>query len=312
MIDSGASPLHILMGRSDSEAQGRRREIRLKVASVRAIVTVTDDADEGVAGVEQGSGAAISSDFSHSGRDGHAGGRDGETFVLPMHTARVSDSYDPVTAGTSDVGASYHALMIAARRRTAGARVPRGLDVVEGDRPGPEHRRDTEAELTARSVHGALRQGAVAAELSAQVRCQRDVGAASANDGAVAQARGERLDDLEHLLRDQRRPYSYEIFGGTRMAGGRESSNGSGGAVYLLTSGRNTLRLPVTMRLDMRMARGGSRGRTGAGAGVRRGVQCGQSRELLGRRAESVRGGNSGQGSNQIVFQDARRSRPKG
>jgi hypothetical protein len=51
------------------------------------------------------------------------------------------------------------------------------------------------------------------------------------------------------------RPFSYEIFGGTRLTGGRESINGSGGAVYLPTVGRNTLRLPDTGRIDLRIAR---------------------------------------------------------
>jgi hypothetical protein len=42
------------------------------------------------------------------------------------------------------------------------------------------------------------------------------------------------------------RPYSLDIFGGTRLAGGHESINGAGGAAYLPTVGRNTLRLPDT------------------------------------------------------------------
>ncbi len=51
------------------------------------------------------------------------------------------------------------------------------------------------------------------------------------------------------------RPYSYDIFGGTRLAGGRESINGAGGAVYLPTVGRNTLRLPDAYNLDLRVSR---------------------------------------------------------
>jgi len=39
------------------------------------------------------------------------------------------------------------------------------------------------------------------------------------------------------------------------LTGGHESINGSGGAVYLPTVGRNTLRLPDTSRLDMRLTR---------------------------------------------------------
>jgi hypothetical protein len=51
------------------------------------------------------------------------------------------------------------------------------------------------------------------------------------------------------------RGYSYDIFGGTRLAGGRESINGSGGSAVLPTVGRNTLRLPDAANLDMRLSR---------------------------------------------------------
>ena len=52
-------------------------------------------------------------------------------------------------------------------------------------------------------------------------------------------------------------PYSYEIFGGTRIGGGgHESSiNGAGGAAYLPTVGRDTLRLPDAFNLDLRVSR---------------------------------------------------------
>ena len=51
------------------------------------------------------------------------------------------------------------------------------------------------------------------------------------------------------------RPYSYRIFGGTYMSGGRHSINGSGGATYLPTIGRNTLRLAPQGRVDLRLSR---------------------------------------------------------
>jgi hypothetical protein len=51
------------------------------------------------------------------------------------------------------------------------------------------------------------------------------------------------------------RGYSYEIFGGTRLTGGHESINGSGGSVVLPTVGRNTLRLPDAANLDLRLSR---------------------------------------------------------
>jgi hypothetical protein len=50
-------------------------------------------------------------------------------------------------------------------------------------------------------------------------------------------------------------PYGYAIFGGTYLNGGIESINGAGGATYLPTVGRNTLRLPTRGKLDVRVAR---------------------------------------------------------
>jgi hypothetical protein len=50
-------------------------------------------------------------------------------------------------------------------------------------------------------------------------------------------------------------PYSYAIFGGTALSGGRDTINGSGGATYLPTLGRNTLRLPMRSHVDLRAGR---------------------------------------------------------
>jgi len=50
-------------------------------------------------------------------------------------------------------------------------------------------------------------------------------------------------------------PYSYKIFGGTYLKGGRETINGSGGATYLPTIGRNTLRLAPRGKVDLRLGR---------------------------------------------------------
>ena len=57
------------------------------------------------------------------------------------------------------------------------------------------------------------------------------------------------------FLESSGRAYSYSIFGGTRLSGGYESINGSGGASYLPTVGRNTLRLPESMRVNLRVSR---------------------------------------------------------
>jgi hypothetical protein len=65
------------------------------------------------------------------------------------------------------------------------------------------------------------------------------------------------------------RGYSYDIYGGTRLPGGHQSINGSGGSVVLPTVGRNTLRLPDSANLDMRLSRSFRLGRTIGGEGMR-------------------------------------------
>ena len=57
------------------------------------------------------------------------------------------------------------------------------------------------------------------------------------------------------LVESSGRPYSYNVFGGTRLAGGHESLNGSGGAVYLPTVGRNVLRQPEQVDVNLRLTR---------------------------------------------------------
>jgi hypothetical protein len=52
------------------------------------------------------------------------------------------------------------------------------------------------------------------------------------------------------------RPYTFDVSGGTYLPGGHTSLNGSGGALYLPTVGRNTLRLPLMVNVDLRVGRG--------------------------------------------------------
>ena len=55
--------------------------------------------------------------FGLVGGMGVPGVRDGETFVVPVYSQRVSSSFGPVTDIVSDVGATYHALVLEGRRR---------------------------------------------------------------------------------------------------------------------------------------------------------------------------------------------------
>src|SRR5258708_4984970 len=56
--------------------------------------------------------------FQIKGGKGALGVSDGETFVVPVYTQRVSANYGPVTDVVSNANASYNALELEARRRT--------------------------------------------------------------------------------------------------------------------------------------------------------------------------------------------------
>jgi hypothetical protein len=194
--------------------------------------------------------------FRIQGGTGASGVRDGDTFVLPVYTARVSDSYGPVTAVTSDVGASYHALALEARRRSR-----RGFEfraawtwskaIDQGQNTGATPRLNSQLDpFTIAYDKGLSRLNfphkfVASAVWEPRLRTAEPWVRQAVNGWTVAGI----------FYETSGRPYSYEIFGGTRLAGGRESINGSGGAIYLPTVGRNTLRLPATTRLDMRMVR---------------------------------------------------------
>ena len=89
------------------------------------------------------------------------------------------------------------------------------------------------------------------------------------------------------------RPYSYEIYGGPELNGGHPSINGSGGALYLPTIGRNTLRLPDSVNADLRVGAGVRVDETAAGRAADHaagggGVQRDQPQERVFRRGACV------------------------
>ena len=64
------------------------------------------------------------------------------------------------------------------------------------------------------------------------------------------------------------RPYSYEIFGGTRLSGGMRASMGPGGRRILPTVGRKTLRLPDAFKCGFAGEPGGGGWGAVEGAGM--------------------------------------------
>ena len=203
--------------------------------------------------------------FQLQGGTGAIGVRDGETFAVPVYSARVSTSFGPVTDMVSNANASYHGLTLEARRgiggRTGMGGIGRGLEfrvswtwskaIDFGQNAGAVPRTNGQFDpFNVRYDKG----------LSALNFPHRVVGTVMWSP----RLRGERLVravadgwSLAGIFSQASgRGYSYDVFGGTRLAGGHESINGSGGSMVLPTVGRNTLRLPDTLNLDMRLSRG--------------------------------------------------------
>jgi Carboxypeptidase regulatory-like domain/TonB dependent receptor len=203
--------------------------------------------------------------FQLQGGTGAIGVRDGETFAVPVYSARVSSSFGPVTDMVSNANATYHGLTLEARRGLGGrggmGGIGRGLEfrvrwtwskaIDFGQNAGAVPRTNGQFDpfqvrydkgLSALNFpHRVVGTVVWSPRMNAGERALREVANGWSVGGIFSESSG--------------RGYSYDVFGGTRLAGGHESINGSGGSVVLPTVGRNTLRLPETVNLDMRLSR---------------------------------------------------------
>lgn len=193
--------------------------------------------------------------FQIQGGTGVAGVRDGETFSVPAYRQRVDASFGPVTDIVSNTNASYNALVLAARRRGRGGFEFRASwtwsKAIDFGQSGAAPRQNGQFDPF-------------------DVRYDKGLSALNHPQKVVAGAVWRPKISADHtwLLRTANgwlvaplfsaasgRPYSYDILGGTRLTGGHESINGAGGALYLPTVGRDTLRLPLAYVLDLRLSR---------------------------------------------------------
>ncbi|HSY69072.1 MAG TPA: TonB-dependent receptor [Edaphobacter sp.] len=193
--------------------------------------------------------------FQLQGGTGAVGVQDGETFVVPFYSQRVNTSFGPVTDIVSNADASYNAMVLEARRRLRGGLEFRAswtwAKAIDYGQGGATPR--TNAQFDPFNVlydkglselnfpHKVLASAVWEPTLASEQHWFR----IAANGWTIAPL----------FVESSGRPYSLDIFGGTRLTGGHESINGAGGAVYLPTVGRNTLRLPDTGRLDLRVSR---------------------------------------------------------
>ena len=178
-----------------------------------------------------------------------ASGIRSQRFVLPLYTARVSPSFGPVTDIVSNGNGTYNALSVAASAHTGTVLLRVSYTWSKALDFGPD-------------------QSAIPRTLSQLDPFTNgyDKGLSALNYPQLLHLSASWSPRSPHailnhwtlaplVLAHSGRPYSYQLYGGTRLPGGHLSLNGAGGALYLPTVGRNTLRLPYALTSDLRLAR---------------------------------------------------------
>jgi hypothetical protein len=178
-------------------------------------------------------------------------------FAVPLYTQRIDTDYGPVTAMVSNANAEYNAVVVQGARR-AGTLEVRGswtwskaIDYGESGAGGV--RGNNQFDPYAQGYDRGLSSYNIPHKVAISAVWQPRLVWGGMGARTAAALHGWTLSGV--ALEASGRPYTYRVFGGTRLSGGRESLNGSGGATYLPTVGRNTLRQPDTATLDLRLAR---------------------------------------------------------
>jgi hypothetical protein len=191
------------------------------------------------------------------GGAGHAGLSAGQTFVIPVYEQRLLTGYGPVTSLVSNSNATYHAATAEVRLRglLKNLEVRGSFTFSRAIDYGPQSSAAPGTDTQFDPFRNGYDKG-----LSNQQFPRRFAGdliyKTSVSQGPEWVRRGLSGWRFAAIgIAGSGAPYSYEIFGGTYLSGGRETINGSGGATYLPTIGRNTLRLPARGRVDLRVGR---------------------------------------------------------
>jgi hypothetical protein len=194
--------------------------------------------------------------YTIQGGDAYPGLHTGEQFTLPRYTQRPLTAYGPLTALVSNVNATYHAATVEVQTRPTRAlhlRAAYTFSRAIDTNPSPSAVPPTDNQFDP-FTHGydkGLSSQHIPHRLVADALWQP----ALTHGPAALQSILSRWTLAALAIASSGAPYSYQVFGGPYLTGGRESLNASGGATYLPTVGRNTLRLPAHARLDLRLQR---------------------------------------------------------
>jgi hypothetical protein len=194
--------------------------------------------------------------FILQGGDGLRDLSSGQTFAVPLYTARRTTAFGPISALVSNANATYHSFNAEARLHSRGLRLRGSYTFARAIDYGPQ------LSATPRT-NGQFDPFTDAYDKSLS---SLDVRHRFSGDLLLRSSLHTGSEFLRHSFSGWQfatiatagsgAPYSYVLFGGNALSGGRVTINGSGGATYLPTLGRNTLRLPMRSRVDLRFGRG--------------------------------------------------------
>ncbi|HEX5284816.1 MAG TPA: TonB-dependent receptor [Bryocella sp.] len=200
--------------------------------------------------------SATSTSFIVQGGDGHPGLHSGETFSIPVYTARRTSAFGPIAALVSNANATYYSFNAEARLHLRSVQLRGSYTFARAIDYGPQLSATPRENGQFDPFTDAYDKGL--ASLDIRHRFAGDLLLRSALHHGPEPFRrtvsGWQLATIAAV--GSGAPYSYGIFGGIALSGGRDSINGAGGATYLPTLGRNTLRLPVRSHMDLRAGRG--------------------------------------------------------
>lgn len=194
--------------------------------------------------------------FQLQGGTGTPGVQDGETFRLPLYTGRVTPSFGPVTDIVSNVNATYSGLRLQVETRALNSAtvraeytLSRAIDFGQSQTSTPR----TNGQLD--PFTKGYDKGLSSLNYPQSFRLLATWTPKLERGPKLLRRFGDRWGLTPIVVARSGRPYSFDLSGGPYLPGGHESLNGSGGALYLPTVGRNTLRLPATVNVDLRASR---------------------------------------------------------
>jgi hypothetical protein len=193
--------------------------------------------------------------FILQGGDRMRGLYSGQTFAVPLYTARRSTAFGPISALVSNANATYHSFNAEARFHTRGLQLRGSYTFARAIDYGPQlsatPRENGQFDPFTDGYDKSLSSLDVRHRFSGDLLLRSSLH--SHSEFLRRSLSGWQLATIASA--GSGAPYSYAIFGGTALSGGRDTLNGSGGATYLPTIGRNILRLPMRSRVDLRAGR---------------------------------------------------------